>query len=91
MKRASFMFFDNGPRSYILRRFTMTDYNQLSNEELLQFYRNALENYSGAIGHQKSLRNENAAKVYAEILKERGQTVPNSCEGKGVYNGVGSS
>ena len=25
MKRASFMFFDNGPRSYILRRFTMSE------------------------------------------------------------------
>ena len=68
----------------------MTDYSKLDSKELLQYWKNAWATYSGAIGHQKSYRNECAAKHYAEILTERGIKIPDDSTG-GIYNGYGSS
>jgi len=60
----------------------------LSDETLSQYYANSYHTGCCAGGHGKGERNLKIAKFYKTEIKRRGLPIP---EGKGIFNGEGSS
>ena len=63
-----------------------------TDEELLQYYKNAAATDCGSIGHTKGAMNKIAAKKYAAELAERKLSIPDYyvAAEEGTYNGKGS-
>ena len=62
---------------------------KLDTMELLQRYLNAQATYYGALGHNKTARNECEMRRYADVLLQHGVMVA-LVKGEGIFNGVGS-
>jgi hypothetical protein len=72
---------------------TTADMNTLENitdETLMEYFKNARATYYGALGHGKAARNESAMNFYADELKRRGIPIPDYKDAKGVFNGDGA-
>jgi len=75
-----------------MKPFTDVDYlNGLSDDDLLDHYRNAITTHNQCGGHNKASRNELLADTYAFHIAARKLELPELYNNGGVFNGTGSS